>query len=120
MSKQRLGPEAKIITLFTALSDDSKRIVLDVIRSQAATRPKGSSTAQPAVRKSSRKGAEPSLTASTETKAEGATGAPKCAICGGVESASDHQPDSDSYHVFRTSLKKARSNGEDKAQGATA
>jgi hypothetical protein len=37
MSKSRLGPEAKIITLFTALPDDSKRIVFDVIRSQTAT-----------------------------------------------------------------------------------
>lgn len=37
MSKSRLGPEAKIISLFAALPDESKRIVLDVIKSQSAT-----------------------------------------------------------------------------------
>jgi hypothetical protein len=36
MSKSRVGPEAKIINLFAALSEDSRRIVLDVIKSQAA------------------------------------------------------------------------------------
>lgn len=35
---KRIGPEAKIITLFTALPEDSKRIVLDIIKSQTAPR----------------------------------------------------------------------------------
>jgi hypothetical protein len=35
MSKTKIGPEAKIITLFAALPDDSKRIVLDVIKTQS-------------------------------------------------------------------------------------
>ncbi len=34
---KRIGPEAKIIALFTALPEDSKRIVFDVIKSQTAT-----------------------------------------------------------------------------------
>lgn len=128
MSKQRLGPEAKIIALFTALPDDSKRIVLDVIRSQTATRPKASSTVQPAGKKSSRKGAEPSSTVSTGTAREGASSAPannrgvRCAVdgCGLLEIAAVHHQDHDDYHIFRTSLKKSKPNGEDKAQGATA
>jgi hypothetical protein len=33
---KRIGPEAKIIALFTALPEDSKRIVFDVIKSQTA------------------------------------------------------------------------------------
>lgn len=34
---KRIGPEAKIIALFSALPEDSKRIVFDVIKSQTAT-----------------------------------------------------------------------------------
>jgi hypothetical protein len=48
------------------------------------------------------------------------SGLPKCATCGNVESYADHQPDSDVYHIFRTSLKKSKPNGEDKSQGASA
>lgn len=33
---RKIGPEAKIISLFTALPEDSKRIVADVIKSQTA------------------------------------------------------------------------------------
>lgn len=44
---KRIGPEARIIALFTALPDDSKRIVADVIKSQTAV-----------PRKSSKKGAK--------------------------------------------------------------
>ena len=120
MANKRLGPEAKIITLFTALPDDSKRIVMDVLKSQTATRPKASSVAQPAGKRSSRKGGEPSPTASTETDKEGVSGAPKCATCGYVESVPAHQQNHEDYHIFRTSLKKSRTNGEDKAQRATA
>ena len=35
---KRIGPEAKIIALFTALPEDSKRIVFDVIKSQQQPR----------------------------------------------------------------------------------
>lgn len=35
MSK-RIGPEARIITLFDSLTDDGKRIVLDLIKSKQA------------------------------------------------------------------------------------
>jgi hypothetical protein len=40
MSKSRIGPEAKIITLFAALPEDSRRIVLDVLKSQSAPTPR--------------------------------------------------------------------------------
>ena len=46
MSKSRIGPEAKIITLFNSLSDESKRIVLDVIKAQAAAPRKASTKKQ--------------------------------------------------------------------------
>lgn len=59
MSKSRLGPEAKIISLFTVLPDDSKRIVLDIIKSQSA-----------APRKASSKKATASAPAPKATKAE--------------------------------------------------
>lgn len=39
---KRLGPEAKIISLFTSLPDDSKRIVLDIIKSQSVAPRKAS------------------------------------------------------------------------------
>lgn len=54
MSKSRLGPEAKIISLFTALPDDSKRIVLDIIKAQSAAPRKASTkkaTASPPAQK---------------------------------------------------------------------
>jgi hypothetical protein len=47
MSKQRLGPEAKIINLFAALPEDSRRIVLDVIKSQSTT-PRKAASKKPA------------------------------------------------------------------------
>lgn len=34
---KRIGVEAKIIALFTALPEDSKRIVMDLLKSQTAT-----------------------------------------------------------------------------------
>jgi len=34
MGTKRVGPEAKIIALFTALPEDSQRIVMEIIRSQ--------------------------------------------------------------------------------------
>ena len=43
---KRIGPEAKIIALFTALPADSKRIVFDVMKSQVAT-PRKASTRKP-------------------------------------------------------------------------
>jgi hypothetical protein len=104
---KKIGPEARIISLFTTLSDDSKRIVLDVIKSQSPARPKASSTAQPAGRKSSRKGGATSPTASAETAREGVSDAPKCAICGNFEAADNHNSGSPDYHIFRTSLKKS-------------
>jgi hypothetical protein len=37
MSREKTGPEAKIIALFTALPDTSKAIVMDILKSQTAT-----------------------------------------------------------------------------------
>jgi hypothetical protein len=123
MASKRIGPEAKIISLFTALSDDSKRIVLDVIKSQTA-KPRASSPksiAPAAEKKSSRKaGAGPSTVSTEDVKESVSTASapqtrfvPICVICGNMEGHADHQPDSPSYHIFRTSLKSKdkKSNG---------
>ena len=61
-------------------------------------------------KKSSRKGAEQSHTASTEGgKGDALDASSRCAICGNGESHPDHQTDSDVYHRFRTALKKRNS-----------
>jgi hypothetical protein len=97
---KRIGPEARIIALFTALPDDSKRIVMDVIKSQTAV-PRKVST-----KKAAKKTAESAV--------------PTCVTCGNAESDPNHSTDSPEYHIFRTTLKKSRVNGEDKSQGASA
>jgi hypothetical protein len=43
---RKIGPEAQIVGLFTALSDDSKRIVLEILKTQNAT-PRKASTKKP-------------------------------------------------------------------------
>lgn len=70
MGNKRIGPEAKIISLFTALPDESKRIVLDVIRAQSAA-PRKVATKKAATPTQSDKDA-------------------KCAICGNTQDHSDH------------------------------
>ncbi|MEK6280285.1 MAG: hypothetical protein AABN95_08000 [Acidobacteriota bacterium] len=111
---KRIGNEARIIALFTALPEDSKRIVADVIRNQTTTRkvkdPK--SPASDAGKKSSRKGAGSSSTVNSEGD-KGNVSDAKCAICGNEEAYEDHQPNAASYHIFRASLKKKgdKSNG---------
>jgi len=72
---KRIGPEARIIALFLVLPEDSRRIVLDVIKSQ--TRPK--STASGASERSSRRSSKATSTANTEAQ----TGAASRAASGG-------------------------------------
>lgn len=86
MSKSRVGPEAKIISLFTALPDDSKRIVLDIIKAQSAV-----------PRKASTKKAIASAPAQKDLSViEGA----KCAICGNVLGHPDHDRSYIKSHDF--------------------
>ena len=112
---KRIGPEAKIIALFTALPDDSKRIVMDVIKSQVA-RPK--SIAPAAGRKSSRKPGATGSTASTGTPkdAVGTVVLPDnpddfhkpCAVpnCGEPESGEIHlNDDHPFFHVYHAEIK---------------
>ena len=75
---KRIGPEAKIIALFTALPEDSKRIVFDVIKSQTATTrsPKSSFMDVPAAqRRSLRKLPAAASAANTEVKKDSALAA---------------------------------------------
>lgn len=108
---KRVGPEAKIITLFTALPDDSKRIVLEIIKSQTVRAPK--STTVPSAGKRSPRGKS-----GDESKAstEGATGSVttaltgKCAVpnCGLGEDDPLHHIDFSNhpdYHKFRAAIK---------------
>lgn len=78
MSKSKIGPEAKIITLFAALSDDSKRIVLDVLKSQSAT-----------PRKATKKAGKPSANPTTQKEPTPDKEA-KCGICGNLKGHPDH------------------------------
>lgn len=86
MSKSKLGPEAKIITLFTALSDDSKRIVLDVIKSQSAT-PRKAAAKKPA-------------TAAPALKEPQADKEARCGVCYEIEDHPSHDLTYSSAHKF--------------------
>lgn len=113
---KRIGPEAKIISLFTALPDESKRIVLDVIKSQQIPRKSAPKSSAPSAgKKSSRSAEQKESTASTEAARESAGNAkgrdryvPVCALpdCGLEEFAPIHRPESENYHVFHSELKK--------------
>lgn len=114
---KRIGPEAKVIQLFTALPEDSKRIVLDVIKSQTATPRKSApkSTAPSVHRKSSRSTDQKELiqnTAEPKASVSGATKAqdryvPVCVICNNEQAHAVHQTDAVDFHLFRSELKKA-------------
>ena len=86
MSKSRIGPEAKIITLFNSLSDDSKRIVLDVIKAQASA-PRKASTKKQASAPAQKQ------TTPFDTDA-------KCGICGHTADHSDHDRNYIKSHDF--------------------
>ena len=101
MSKSKIGPEAKIITLFAALPDDSKRIVLDVIRSQSAV-------PRRATKKAEKASASPPAQKEPTPDKEA-----KCGVCYEVESHANHDSTYLSSHKFdapkagRKSRKKA-------------
>lgn len=92
MSKSRIGPEAKIVNLFSALSDDGKRIVLDVIKSQSAP-PRKVST------KKALANAPAPLPADKEAK---------CGICGNEKDHADHDRIYLSSHDFEPPKSVAR------------
>ena len=116
---KRIGSEAKIIALFSALPEDSKRIVMDLLRAQTATsRPK---SAAPSVKqKSSRKKEGDVSIPNTATEMDDVGGVnvdgtlangkpryvPICVTCGNEESHEDHQPESSVFHKFRTEIRK--------------
>jgi hypothetical protein len=105
---KKQGPEAKIISLFTALPEDSKRIVLEIIKSQQVRISK--SQPAPSTGKQSRRNkSEDKSAASSETEKETATTAAVCAVpnCGQAESAPVHNPEVSgiNYHVFHAAIK---------------
>jgi|ERR1043165_7827750 hypothetical protein len=101
MSKSRIGPEAKVIALFAALPDDSKRIVLDVIKSQSAI-----------PRKATKKAEKPSASPAAHKETVPGKEA-KCGVCYEVEDHPNHDATYLSSHKFdapkagRKSRKKA-------------
>lgn len=108
MSKSRLGPEAKIITLFAALSEDSRRIVLDVLKSQSATPRKTTSKKPPA-----------SPAAQKEPTADNGL---KCGICGNVRDHHDHDRTYIQSHDFDTppkSVARAKRGSKQKTEAAS-
>ena len=94
MSKSRIGPEAKIITLFNSLSDESKRIVLDVIKAQASA-PRKASTKKQASAPAQKE------TTPFDTDA-------KCGICGHTADHSDHDRNYIKSHDFELPKSVAR------------
>lgn len=86
MAQRKLRPFVAILTLADALNDEQRADLLDYLRGK---QPKKERKAQ--VRK-------------TE-KSEKAPKVEMCAICGNEKTYVDHQEDSPSYHVFRTSVK---------------
>lgn len=111
MSNKRLGPEAKIISLFTALPEDSKRIVLEIIRSQTASTRAPKSTTVPSVgKRSPRSKSGEESKASTEGETENVTSASTgaCAVpnCGLGSDAPVHYPSNENYHVFHATIRK--------------
>jgi hypothetical protein len=109
MSKSKIGPEAKIITLFAALSDESKRIVLDVIKSQSAM-----------PRKATKKAEKPSGTPPAQKEALPGKEA-KCGICGNLKGHPDH--DTEHYlgaHEFEGPKPVARAGRKSKQKSENA
>lgn len=106
MANRRQGPEAKIIALFTALPEDSKRIVLDVIKGQQAPRPK-STTVPAAGKRSPRNKSVDSSAANTEAGTGNASRAGVCAVpgCGKPWIDPIHSSENDPYHVFHAAIK---------------
>jgi hypothetical protein len=92
MARQANSPEAQVIIQFNALPEDSKGIVLDVLKS--LTRPK--STA-------------PVVTKRSKDKPAASPGITACAICGHTTAYQDHDPESENYHRFQTEIKKKKS-----------
>lgn len=86
--QRKLRPFAEILILVNSLSDDQKADLLDVLRGRP----------QRAERKASKR-TEPAK-------------AKLCATCGNPKEFADHAESSDSYHIFRTEVKR-------KAAGAT-
>lgn len=83
------------------------------------------SAAPAAGKKSSTKKEKAVTTANSKTsKADAGTASKSCAICGNPEDFADHKPDSDSYHIYRTSIKANGAvlpdNPEEFQHGATA
>lgn len=126
---KRIGPEAKIIALFTALSEDSQRIVFDILNSQSPRKVSSPKSVAPsASKRSSRKqeGAAPIQSIEGDKESVSSVSS-KCRICGNSEAHEDHQHGSPNYHIFRTKLKKKDNGGtmlldnpEDSQHGAPA
>ena len=81
MAKKKLSTLVQAMNLFVLLDERDKQTLADYIRSQTTTPRKGS-----------------------KKKVE-----PICATCGNVESFADHNPSSDVFHKFRTTIKKKES-----------
>ena len=79
---RKISTVVKIIQLLHTLSDDERKIVTDYIRSQTTTPRKGKKKVEKD---------------------------PICATCGNMESFADHNPSSDVFHKFRTTIKKKES-----------
>lgn len=86
MGAKKLRPFAEILILVNSLTDEQKADLLDVLRGKPA--------------KKERKARTPKA-----EKPEKASKVEMCVTCGNEKTHFDHTEASDSYHIFRTSLK---------------
>lgn len=81
---RKLRPFAELLNLVDALTDDQRADLQDYLRGKQPKKERKKKTEKPD------KPAKVDI----------------CATCGNEETFIDHQPESDSYHIFRTSVKK--------------
>lgn len=79
MAKKKLSNLVQAMNLFVLLDERDKQTLADYVHSQTATPRKGKKKVEKD---------------------------PICATCGNMESFADHNPSSDAFHKFRTTIKK--------------
>lgn len=88
MPQRKLRPFVEVLNLVNSLTEEQRADLLDYLRGK-----------QPKKERKTTKKAEKPEKADKPAKVE------MCAICGNEKTFVDHQESSESYHIFRTSVK---------------
>jgi len=89
MPQRKLRPFVEVLNLVNALSDEQRADLLDYLRGNQPKKERKAPTKKP-------------------EKIEKSAKVEMCVICGNEKTHADHQESSDTYHVFRTSLKQQK------------